>query len=84
MIKIVYSSWLSTRLNKSSEEITQSSAITDVKSLISFLRERKGEFESVFKNDTIIHASLNGKIITPETAIHSGDEIIFFAPIAGG
>lgn len=83
-MKLIYSAWLSERLEKSDEFIEIDNEIS-VRSLMELLANKGSSYSSVFKNTGIIKASVNGKVISLETIITTKtEEIIFFAPIAGG
>ena len=83
-MKVIYSAWLSERLEKSDEFIEISEDMT-VRSLMELLANKGTPYSSVFKNTGIIKASVNSKVISLDTIITTeSEEIIFFAPIAGG
>lgn len=62
------------RLSRASEEIVVPSSVIDVRGLLSWLRERKGEWENALM-EYRVRVTVNKQFATRETTISLGDEI---------
>ncbi len=83
MINILYFARLREQLGTESEALELTTDLTDIASLISWLRSRGGVWEEAFGGSTMMSA-INQEVANPNSRIQDGDEVAFFPPVTGG
>jgi len=73
-VKVLYFSWLAQKLHRESEELKPPASVTDVGSLIEWLRRRRADHGYLFTPDRI-RITVNRQFAEPFTKLEPGDEI---------
>ena len=84
MIRILYFAWLRERTGCGEEQISLPSAVSDVASLVTWLRSRSEKYAGAFTNPKLVRCAVNQVFADPATPVGPGDEIAFFPPVTGG
>ncbi len=84
MIRILYFAWLRERTGCGEEQISLPSAVSDVASLVIWLRSRSESYAGAFTNPKLVRCAVNQVFADPATPVGAGDEIAFFPPVTGG
>ena len=83
-MKILYFSWLRTRVGRAEEEVSPPSHIRDIAGLIEWLRLRGPGYAAALENMTVVRVALNQEHVDLSAPINPGDEVAFFPPVTGG
>ncbi len=83
-MKLLYFAWLREKVGISEETLALPDHVTDVLSLLDWLKTRGPEFADALKNDGIIRVAVNQSHAQPHTAISGQDEVALFPPVTGG
>lgn len=73
-LKVLYFSYLVQRLHKESESVRAPATVTDVKSLLAWLR-RKWQERGFLLADETVRVTVNRQFAEPFTRLESGDEV---------
>ncbi len=73
-IKIVYFAKLVDRLGRDSEDADLPASVTDVGSLLAWLRRRGGDWDKFLKDDAV-KVTINREFVTLASPLTSGDEV---------
>lgn len=84
MITLLYFARLREALDLSSEQASPPAAVTDVRSLTEWLRQRGGAWREELAQDRPVRVAVNQDMADPDTAVRDGDEVAFFPPVTGG
>ena len=78
MIKLLYFAALVDKLGLASEEIDLSGQVSDIRGLITALKQRGGAWEEIFGNGTL-RITVNKQFSEITTPIKHGDEVAFIS-----
>ena len=86
-VKMLYFTYLVKQLRKESEELQLPAAVSDVRSLVEWLRKRDSNLAHLFREGSI-QVTVNKQFAEPFTRIDDGDEVALIptsptAPVAG-
>jgi sulfur-carrier protein len=83
-VKIRYFAWVRERIGRAEEEISLPTDVTTIAKLVTFLKTRGDEYQTVFANENIVRAAIDRTHVKPEAPIANAREIAFFPPMTGG
>jgi molybdopterin synthase sulfur carrier subunit len=83
-VKILYFAWMKQKTGRAEEVLEMPPSVTNVASLIDFLRKRGTGYEEAFKNPALIRVAVNQQHTDFNAVVHPDDEIAFFPPVTGG
>ena len=82
-VKLLYFTYLVKKMRRESEEVELPKTVTDVTSLVEWLRRRNRDTAHLFREDSF-RVTVNKQFAEPFTLIESGDEVAFVptSPVA--
>ena len=83
-MRILYFAWLRQMTGIDSEEVEMPSHITNVASLIEWLKERNEKFAEALSDFESIRVAVNQEFAEPDDPVAQGDEVAIFPPMTGG
>lgn len=83
-MKILYFAWIRAKTGIASEEVSPPASVTDVASLIEWLKGRGGGYAEALKNPGVVRVAVNQEYVKPHHPVRTGDEIAIFPPVTGG
>ena len=83
-MKLLYFGWVRTRIGIGSETLELPSGITDVGSLIEWLKQRGESYRVALEDLTTIRVAINQEMANLDATISSEDEVALFPPMTGG
>ncbi len=83
-MKLLYFAWLRQRLGTGEETVAPPAEVTDVASLLDWLRSRGPEWQTALADTRAIRVAVNQTFADGRTAIRAGDEVAIFPPMTGG
>ena len=83
-MKLLYFAWVRQKIGVSEERIEMPPSVTNVYTLVEFLRKRGGGYDAAFRNPALIRVAVNQQHTDFNAVVHPGDEIAFFPPVTGG
>ncbi|MGE4221218.1 MAG: molybdopterin converting factor subunit 1 [Alphaproteobacteria bacterium] len=83
-MKLLYFAWLRQRLGTGEETVAPPAGVTDVASLLDWLRGRGPEWQTALADTRAIRVAVNQSFADGATAVRAGDEVAIFPPMTGG
>jgi molybdopterin converting factor subunit 1 len=83
-MKILYFAWLKTKAGVAAEEVTPPASVTDVASLIAWLKTRSPGHQAALADLSVVRVAVNQSFARPGDPVRPGDEIALFPPMTGG
>ena len=83
-MKLLYFAWVRQKIGVSEERIEIPPSVTNVSTLVEFLRKRGAGYDEAFRNPASIRVAVNQQHTNFNTVVHPDDEIAFFPPVTGG
>ncbi|HYM30899.1 MAG TPA: molybdopterin converting factor subunit 1 [Candidatus Cybelea sp.] len=83
-MKLLYFAWLKTKTGIAEEEITPPPGVTDVASLLAWLKGRGPGFAAALADLSAVRVAVNQDYARPGDKVRPGDEIALFPPVTGG
>ncbi len=83
-MKILYFAWVKQKTGRAEETLEMPESVTNVATLIHFLRKRGSGYQEAFKNPALIRVAVNQQHTDFNTVLHPDDEVAFFPPVTGG
>ncbi|MFZ5931651.1 MAG: molybdopterin converting factor subunit 1 [Pseudomonadota bacterium] len=83
-MKLLYFAWVRSRIGIAEEDITPPGDVTNVTTLIEWLRMRGAGYALAFADLDALRVAVNQEHESFDAAIKQGDEIAFFPPVTGG
>ncbi len=83
-ISILYFAWLRERAGRGEEVVSPPPTVTDVASLIDWLRARGGGPAEALADLRAVRVAVNQEHVTINHPVTAGDEVAFFPPVTGG
>ncbi len=83
-MKILYFAWLRLRTGVGEEDVDLPDTVTDVASMIEWLKTRGPGYEEALKDISVIRVAVNQEFAEFTTPVGPGDEVALFPPMTGG
>ncbi|MGZ0245341.1 MAG: molybdopterin converting factor subunit 1 [Alphaproteobacteria bacterium] len=83
-MQVLYFGWVKSRIGIGKEELSPPPEVTNVASLIDWLKGRGDRYASAFEDSTALRVAVNQEIAPLDAAIADGDEVAVFPPMTGG
>ena len=83
-MKLLFFAWLRDKAGVSEEEITPPASVTDVASLLAWLRGRGGGYAEALSDPSLVRVAVNQEYARPDHPVKAGDEVALFPPVTGG
>jgi molybdopterin synthase sulfur carrier subunit len=83
-MQVLYFGWVKSRIGIGKEELSPPPEVTNVASLIDWLKGRSDSYAYAFEDSTALRVAVNQEIAPLDAAIADGDEVAVFPPMTGG
>ena len=83
-MKILYFAWLREKTGIDQEDVSPPDHVTDVTSMIEWLKSRGPGVEEAFADPNRVRAAVNQEAVSLDHALNPNDEVAFFPPVTGG
>jgi molybdopterin synthase sulfur carrier subunit len=83
-MKLLYFAWLRSKVGLHEEEISPPESVSDVASLIDWLKTRGPNYAEALANSAVVRVAVNQEYALPTQPIRAGDEVALFPPVTGG
>ena len=83
-MQVLYFGWVKSRIGIGKEELSPPPEVTNVASLIDWLKGRGARYANAFEDSTALRVAVNQEIAPLDAAIADGDEVAVFPPMTGG
>ena len=83
-MRVLYFGWVKSRIGIGKEELSPPPEVTNVASLIDWLKGRGDRYANAFEDSTALRVAVNQEIAPLDAAIADGDEVAVFPPMTGG
>ena len=83
-MRILYFAWIKTKTGVANEDIDPPATVTDVASLIAWLKTRGGGFADALKDPRVVRVAVNQEYVKTDHPLRAGDEVALFPPVTGG
>jgi molybdopterin converting factor subunit 1 len=83
-VKIVYFAWLKEKAGRGEEQVNLPDGVTDVGSLIGWLKTRDAGAAAAFADLSAVRAAVNQEYVKLDHPVAADDEVAFFPPVTGG
>lgn len=84
IVHLLYFAWLRAKIGTAEEELALPSQVSDVKSLLEWLKSRGPGYAEALKDLGTVRVAVNQDYVGPEHKIADGDEVAIFPPVTGG
>ncbi len=83
-MRVLYFAWLKTKLGRAEEDLDPPADVSDVASLLEWLRGRGPEYAEVLGDLSVVRVAVNQEYARLDAPVAPGDEIALFPPVTGG
>jgi sulfur-carrier protein len=83
-VRVLYFAWLREKTGVDREDIVPPAGVTDVISMIEWLKTRGPGFEEAFTEPNRVRAAVNQEAVPLKHPVGPDDEVAFFPPVTGG
>ena len=83
-MKILYFAWLKTRTGLAEEDVDPPATVSDVTSLVDWLRERSPGHAMALADMDTVRVAVNHEHVGLDHPVKAGDEVALFPPMTGG
>jgi molybdopterin converting factor subunit 1 len=83
-MQVLYFGWVKSRIGIGKEELSPPPEVTNVASLIDWLKGRSDRYANAFEDSAALRVAINQEIASLDAAIVDGDEVAVFPPMTGG
>lgn len=83
-MKLLYFAWLKQRTGIAQEEVTPPASVTDVASLLEWLKGRGPGYAEALKEPKVVRVAVNQEYVRLDHPVKPGDEVALFPPVTGG
>ncbi|MFT5486196.1 MAG: molybdopterin synthase sulfur carrier subunit [Paracoccaceae bacterium] len=83
-MQVLYFGWVKSRIGIGKEELSPPPEVTNVASLIDWLKGRGDGYANAFEDSTALRVAVNQEIAQLDAPIADGDEVAVFPPMTGG
>ena len=77
-MKILYFAWIKAKTGIGAEDVTPPANVTDVASLIAWLKTRGPNFAEALGDPRVVRVAVNQEYAKPDHPVAAGDEIALF------
>ncbi len=83
-MQLLYFGWIRTRIGTGRETLEPPADITNVKTLVEWLKNRGEGYQEALEDLSVIRVAVNQEMVDLDAAISPGDEVALFPPMTGG
>ena len=83
-MRLLYFGWVRTQIGIGGETLEPPADITDVRTLIEWLKQRGESYRVALEDLTTIRVAVNQEMANLDATISSEDEVALFPPMTGG
>ncbi len=83
-MRLLYFAWLKTKMGRAEEEVDPPPEVTDVASLLEWLRGRGPEYAESLGDLSVVRVAVNQEYARLDAPVNKDDEVAFFPPVTGG
>lgn len=83
-MQVLYFGWVKSRIGIGKEELSPPPEVTNVASLIDWLKGRGDGYANAFEDSGVLRVAVNQEIAQLDAPITDGDEVAVFPPMTGG
>ena len=83
-MKLLYFAWLRTRIGYAEELLDKPASVTDVSSLLEWLKSRDGKYAEALRDPRVIRVAVNQEYVGLDHPVRDADEDALFPPVTGG
>ena len=83
-MKLLYFAWVRQRIGLSEEDIAPPASVTNVATLVDFLKGRGAGYQAAFVDLKLLRVAVNQQHTSFEAPVGQQDEVAFFPPVTGG
>lgn len=84
IVTLKYFAWVREKIGRTEEKILLPTHVQTVADLLSWLRTRGPEYESVFSQPKLISAAIDKTHVKSNMTVSGAQEIALFPPVTGG
>ncbi|MBX6368298.1 MAG: molybdopterin converting factor subunit 1 [Rhodospirillales bacterium] len=83
-MRLLYFAWIRQRIGRHEETVERPPEVTDVDSLIAWLRNRGPGYAEALKDASAVRVAVNQEYVPLKHPVRDGDEVALFPPVTGG
>jgi molybdopterin synthase sulfur carrier subunit len=83
-MKLLYFAWIRQRIGRHEEAVEPPPHVTDVGSLIEWLKGRGPGYAEALKEPSVVRVAVNQQYVPLKHPVRAGDEVALFPPVTGG
>lgn len=83
-MQLLYFGWVRTKIGSGRETLDPPAEITDVRSLVEWLKQRGDGYQEALQDLETIRVAVNQEMVDLDALVSSSDEIALFPPMTGG
>lgn len=83
-MKLLYFAWIRTKIGQSDEIVDPPAHVTDVASLLDWLRSRGPNYAEALANPAVVRVAVNRVLVSTTHPVDVLDEVAVFPPVTGG
>lgn len=83
-MKLLYFAWLRQRVGKGSETLTPPPEVTDVRTLLEWLKRQSPGHAEALKELSVVRVAVNQEHVSHDAPVGPNDEVALFPPVTGG
>ena len=83
-MQLLYFGWVRTKIGSGHETLDPPVEITDVRSLVEWLKQRGDGYQEALQDLETIRVAVNQEMVDLDALVSSSDEIALFPPMTGG
>ncbi len=81
---LLYFAWLKTKMGRAEEEVDPPAEVTDVASLLEWLRGRSPTYAEALGDLSVVRVAVNQEYAQLDAPVNKDDEVALFPPVTGG
>jgi len=83
-MQLLYFGWVRTKIGSGRETLDPPAEITDVRSLVEWLKQRGDGYQEALQDLETIRVAVNQEMVDLNALVSPSDEIALFPPMTGG
>lgn len=83
-MRLLYFAWLRTKIGVAAETVEPPDTVTDVASLVGWLKERGPGYADALANTAVVKVAVNQEYVPYDHPVRATDEVALFPPVTGG